>query len=164
METCQPGSDTAEDRPGASCHKDANLIQESVYSGYAKHHGLKILTVMSLNGLIGALYGAINTRENDIGTINLSNLNIDMMLLQPEVMQARQNGEDMLYYSIYGNAIFPLLNCITSCHRQPIQGKLTDREEEEMLRCVWFALQQNGHVKRLLIYFTYWNQNTINIY
>jgi hypothetical protein len=83
------------------------------------------------NGLIGALYGAISARENDNGALNLSNLNVDMMRLQPEVTQARQNGENMLYYSIYDDAIFPLLNCITGRHRQPLQGELTEREDAE---------------------------------
>jgi hypothetical protein len=32
--TCQPGSGPAEDRPGPLYHEDANLIQESIYSGY----------------------------------------------------------------------------------------------------------------------------------
>ncbi len=36
VETCRPGSGPAEDRPGAPCHKDADLVQESVYSGYTK--------------------------------------------------------------------------------------------------------------------------------
>jgi hypothetical protein len=131
LETCRPGSGPAEDRPGAPRHKDANLMQESVYSGYKKCHGLKILTVTLPNRLVGALCGAIAARENDNGALNLSNLNIDMMRLQLEVTQASQNGEDMLYYSIYGDAIFPLLNCITGRHRQPLQGELTDREKAE---------------------------------
>jgi hypothetical protein len=54
-----------------------------------------------------------------------------MMRLPLKVMQAKQHGEDMLYYSIYGDAIFPLLNCITGCHRQPLQGELNAREEAE---------------------------------
>ncbi len=107
------------------------MIQESIYSGYVKCHGLKTLTVTLPNGLIGGLYGAISAQENDNGALNLSNLNIDMMCLQPEVMQARQSGENMLYYSIYGDAIFPLLNYITGHHRQPLQGELNDREEAE---------------------------------
>ncbi len=45
VETCRPGSGPAEDRPGAARHENADLIQESVYSGYAKRHGLKILNV-----------------------------------------------------------------------------------------------------------------------
>ncbi len=89
IETFRLGSGPAEDRPGAPHHKDADLIQESVYSGYSKCHGLKNLTVTVPNGLIGALYGAISARENDNCTLNLSNLNVDMMRLQLEVTQAR---------------------------------------------------------------------------
>ncbi len=57
--------------------------------------------------------------------------------LQPEVTQARQNGENMLYYSIYGDAIFPLLNCITVHHRQPLQGELTEREDAKNGSMQW---------------------------
>ena len=81
--------------------------------------------------MIGALYGAISARENDNGALNLSNLNVDMMRLQPEVTQARRNGVDILYFSLYGDAIFPLLNCITGRHRQPLQGELNERENAE---------------------------------
>jgi hypothetical protein len=70
-------------------HEDADLIQESVNSWYAKRQGLKILTMTLPNGLIGALYWAISPQENDNGAQNLSNLNTDMMHIQPEVMQAR---------------------------------------------------------------------------
>ncbi len=74
------------------------------------------------------MYGAISAQENDNGALNLSNLNVDMMRLQPEVMEARQQGADILYYSLYGDAIFPLLNCITGRHRQPLQGVLNVRD------------------------------------
>jgi hypothetical protein len=52
-ETCHPGSGPAQDRQQASRHDDAQILQESVYSGYVRHHGLKILTVVFPNGLIG---------------------------------------------------------------------------------------------------------------
>jgi hypothetical protein len=51
-ETCHPGSGTAEDRQQAPRHDDAQHLQESVYSGYIRCHGLKFLTVVFPNGLI----------------------------------------------------------------------------------------------------------------
>jgi hypothetical protein len=99
--------------------------------GYVKGHGLKVLTVALPNSLIGGLYGPASAQENDIGTLNLSNLNQELMLLQLDVMEARENEEDMLYYSLYGDSIFPLLNCIVSRHRQPLLGVRTPREEAE---------------------------------
>jgi hypothetical protein len=54
-----------------------------------------------------------------------------MMRLQPEVAAARARGGNLLYYSLYGDAIFSLLHCITRSHRPPIGGELNDREEEE---------------------------------
>ncbi len=131
METCRPGSCPAEDRPGAPCHENADLMQESAYSGYSKRHGLKILTVTLPNGLIGALYGAISAIENDNGTLNLSNLNVDMMRLQPEVTQARQHGEDILYYSLYGDAIFHCSTASPAATDNLLQGDLNVREEAE---------------------------------
>ncbi len=54
-ETCHhPGSGPAEDRPLAPQHVDADILPESLYSGYTKTHGLKVLTVMFPNGLISA--------------------------------------------------------------------------------------------------------------
>jgi len=131
VETCHLGYGPAEDQPGAPRHEDADLIQECVYTGYVKRHGLKVLTVVLPNGLIGGLYGPVSARENDISMQNLSNLNQELMLLQPDVMEARENGEDMLYYSLYGDLIFPLLNCIVSRHRRPLLGVRTPREEAE---------------------------------
>jgi hypothetical protein len=44
---------------------------------------------------------------------------------QEEVMQAREWGEQLLYFSLYGDGIFPILHCITRQHRAPIGGQLT---------------------------------------
>jgi hypothetical protein len=37
----------------------------------------------------------------------------------------------MLYYSMYGNAIFPLLHCITGHHKRPLRCALNEREDAE---------------------------------
>jgi hypothetical protein len=66
VETCHLGYGPAEDQPGAPRHEDADLIQECVYTGYVKKHGLKILTVALPNGLIGGLYGPVSAREKTI--------------------------------------------------------------------------------------------------
>ena len=36
-----------------------------------------------------------------------------------------------MYFSLYGDAIFPLLHCIIHSHRPPIGGELDEHEEEE---------------------------------
>jgi hypothetical protein len=63
-----------EDWPLAPRHEDAWILQESIYSGYIKCHGLKILSVVFPNGLIGYVYGLISARENDNGALNSSEL------------------------------------------------------------------------------------------
>jgi hypothetical protein len=52
-EACHPGSGPAEDRLLAPRHEDADILQESVCSGYIRCHGLKILLVVFPNGMIG---------------------------------------------------------------------------------------------------------------
>jgi hypothetical protein len=124
-ETCRPGSGPAEDQQQASRHEDAWILQDSVYFGYVRRHRLKILTVVFPNGIIGYVYGPISARENDNGALNGSELNQHMMDLQGEITQARERGEQVLYFSFYGDAISPILHCITRRHRAPIGGQLT---------------------------------------
>jgi hypothetical protein len=54
---------------------DAEILQESVYSGCIRCHGLKIILAVFLNGMIGYVYGPISGRENDIDALNMSQLN-----------------------------------------------------------------------------------------
>jgi hypothetical protein len=129
--TCRPGSGPVVDCQLAPRHEGHDILQESVYSGYAKCHGLKVLTVVFPNGLIGCLYGAVSAWENNCRVLNYSGLNAELMRLQPEVSAARARGENLSYYSLYGDAIFPVLHCITQSHRPPIGGELNDRKEEE---------------------------------
>ena len=112
VESCCPGSGPVENWPGVLRHKDTDIIQVCIYSGYVKKHGLKVLTIAWPNGLIGALDSPVGARENDIGMLNLSNMDQELILLQPDVMEVRANGKVMLYYSIYGDSIFPLLNAL----------------------------------------------------
>jgi hypothetical protein len=59
-ETCRPRSGPAEDQQLAPRNADAKILQESVYSGYIRCHGLKILSVVFPNGMIGYVYGPIS--------------------------------------------------------------------------------------------------------
>ena len=130
-ETCRPGSGPMTDEPGAERYPDADVLQRSVYSGYLKRHGLKVLTVVLPNGIISHLYGPISARENDIGALNLSDLNRHLMALQPEITLARANGELVLYFSLFGDGFFPYLQCITHRHQPPRRGQLGDRQNAE---------------------------------
>ncbi len=59
-ETCAPGSGPVTDEELADHWEDTDLIQEGVYSGYVKAHGIKVLTVLFPNGITGYLYGPIS--------------------------------------------------------------------------------------------------------
>jgi hypothetical protein len=89
----------------------AEIIQRALYSGYFKIHGLKVLTVVFPNGIIANLFGPISAWENDISLLNLSWLNEQMLVLQPEFDAAWVNGGNILYFSLYGDKIFPYLQC-----------------------------------------------------
>ncbi len=85
-ETCRPRSGPAEDQPLAPRHEDAEIQQESVFLGYIRW--LIILSVVFPSGMIGYIYEPISGRENDIGALNMSQLNQHMIDCQDEVMQA----------------------------------------------------------------------------
>jgi hypothetical protein len=102
------------------------VLQESIYSGYVKHHGSKFLTVSFLNGLIKYMYGLISGRENDIGVLNLRGLNAHLISLQPQIAAARECGKKVLYFTLYGDSIVPMLECIAHSHRPPFSGELDD--------------------------------------
>jgi hypothetical protein len=87
-----------------------------MYSGYAKHHDLKFLTISFPNGLIGYMCGFISGRENDISVKNISVLNAHLKALQPEIAAAGKRGEQVLYFTLYDDSIFPMHECITYSH------------------------------------------------
>jgi hypothetical protein len=102
-------------------HK-VDLIQEAVYSGYVKAHGIKVLTVLFPNGITGYLYGPISGRENDIAVLNMSWLNHQLLLLQEDVTAALARGEAAVYFSLFSDSIFPYHLCITHKHEPPLGG------------------------------------------
>jgi hypothetical protein len=83
------------------------VIQRALYSGYLKIHGLKVLTVVFPNGIIAYLYGPLSAREKNIALLNMSWLNEHLVALQPEIAAARANREQLLFFSLYRDKIFP---------------------------------------------------------
>ncbi len=132
-ETCAPGTGPFNDEELAPRRLAADVIQRALYSGYLKRHGLKVLTVVFPNGIIAYLYGPVSARENDIALLNMSWLNEHLVALQLEIAVARANGEQILFFSLYGDKIFPYLQCITHAHEAPIGGQLPQREWLEMM-------------------------------
>ncbi len=111
--TCCPGSGPEVDCQSAPMHEGHDILKESAYSGYAKCHGLKVLTIVFPNGHIGCIYGTISTWENDCRALNFSSLNAEMMRLQPEVAGARSCGENLLYFFHFMEMQY-FLYCIVS--------------------------------------------------
>jgi hypothetical protein len=60
-------------------------------------------------------------------------LNEYLVALQPEIIAARENGENILYFSIYEEKIFPYLQCIIHAHEAPIGSQLLPHQRLEVL-------------------------------
>jgi len=43
-----------------------------------------------------------------------------LVALQLEIAAAWANGKNILYFSLYGDKIFPYLQCITHAHEPPL--------------------------------------------
>jgi hypothetical protein len=119
--TCIPGTGPFNDEELAPRRLAAEVIQRALYSGCLKIHRLKVLTVVFPNGIIAYLYGPVSAREINIALLNMSWLNENLVMLQPEIAAARANGEQILFFSLYEDKILPYLQCIThgDGHEQP---------------------------------------------
>jgi hypothetical protein len=77
-----------------------------------------------MGSFISYLYGPVSARENDIALLNMSWLNEHLIALQPEIAERRANGENILFFSLFEDRIFPYLACITHAHEAPLGGNL----------------------------------------
>jgi hypothetical protein len=118
------------DKELADWWEEADLIQEAVYSGYVKAHGIKLLSGLLPNGITGYLFGHISGR---IVVLNISWVNIQLLLLQDEVTQALAQGEDAVYFALFTHSIFPYHLCITYCHQPSLGGVLPERLKSQNL-------------------------------
>ena len=88
-------------QPDGSRRPNAHELQLEFYSRYLCAHGLKFLSVLLPNGMVGSVFGAA-LAQNDNGVINLSGLVYYLMqLLEP--MPAHN-----LYPSLFGDSITQL--------------------------------------------------------
>jgi hypothetical protein len=56
-----------------------------------------------------------------------------LVALQLEIAAAQANGDNILYFSLYGDKVFPYLQCITHAHSAPSGGQLPPRQRFEVL-------------------------------
>jgi hypothetical protein len=105
------------------------------------------------NGIIAYLFGPVSAQENHIGFLNRSWLNEHLVALQPEITAARANGDNLLYFSLRGDKIFPYHQCITHAHEPPLRGELQPRQRLEVLAMNGFRTSVNGLMETLWCYF-----------
>ena len=79
VRTCRPGSGHVGTgiwiggKELTGCLEDADEIQRAFFSNYFVAHGLKYLTLLLPNGLIGSVFGS-SLAQNDSGCLNKSGL------------------------------------------------------------------------------------------
>ncbi|KAL7526186.1 hypothetical protein ACHAXR_002464 [Thalassiosira sp. AJA248-18] len=98
------------DYEGAPRREQYIDAQESVYSGYKHLHGIKVETVYLANG-ISTIFGPVSCSQNDRGTLNLSNLDNFLALIQAHLPPHER-------CMLFGDSIFRgLLQFITTYYR-----------------------------------------------
>ncbi len=64
----------------------AEILQRSVYAGYLKPYGLKVLTAVFPNGIIAYLYGPVSAWKN-IALRDMTWMNEHLVALQLEIAE-----------------------------------------------------------------------------
>jgi hypothetical protein len=125
FDTNTPGTGPVDHYAGAPRRPEHEEIQRSVYNGWKRMHGIKLLSVVMANGL-SVMHGPHSARENDLGSVRISGLEdylIDIQAQQP------------IRYKVYGDGIFRLIsrpeNAIRSYNEARPLIPLTDFEVHE---------------------------------
>ena len=114
MRTCRPGSGPVgsgiwigEEELTTRC-EDADEIQRAFFSNYYVAHGLKFLTVLLPNGLIGSVFGA-SLAQNDSGCLNKMGLCSYLERILPGDI-----FPNMMLHAVLGDGIFVASDTIVS--------------------------------------------------
>jgi hypothetical protein len=128
--TRTPGTGPAGEGRHAPRHADAELFDKAFYTRYGKIHGLKTISTVFPNGIIGWMWGPVSVRENDIGVINLANYDQYLVDIQPEVTELLAQGNDVDYFTTYTDRIFGHLRAVSCARKAPIGGELEQIDVE----------------------------------
>ena len=125
FDTNTPGTGPEGHEAGASRRPNHEELQRSVYNGWKKIHGIKILSVVMANGL-QIMHGPISARQNDIASVHMSGLDDYLLDLQ--------HGQEIIY-RVFGDGIFKLIarpqSAIRSYHEGAPLAPLTELEVHE---------------------------------
>jgi len=129
FKTYTPGTGPIGDYIDAPRRPDCYDIQRTVYSGYKKFHGIKVLTVLFPNGITACVFGPTSARHNDLGVWNLSQLN--------DTMYEAQHAHPALagrVYKLFSDGGFPVRqDCLD--HGYPPTGPLQVVENYHLNVC-----------------------------
>jgi hypothetical protein len=108
------------------------LVQQSIYSGHKRHHGLKFQSVVLPDGIIGMMYGPLQGRQHDTTLLTKSNLG-------HIILENLPHG-----YNVYGDQAYPLRPWLLSPFRganKPIPQRRWNRRMRSVRICVEHGFQ-----------------------
>ena len=111
-EISTPGTGPNGNYVGSQRKDNHELIQESVYSGYTKLHGIVVLSLMLPTG-IHYLFGPCSSRENDRWLANQSGVDNFLFNLQNQHANLLNNR----IYCAYGDKTFVNGQCLRRAHQ-----------------------------------------------
>ena len=115
---CQPFSGPRGDYDGAARKREWPEAQRALYTGYKKHHGIKMETLLLPNGLC-TLFGPLSARRGDVGPnglLGLGGVNDFLEAIQHGKFAA--NGRPVYYCALGDGAVNLGLKCIVSYYRR----------------------------------------------
>lgn len=134
---CRPGGNTGD---GPAAPRVPIELQQAWYTGWKKLHGMKFQTITLANGMDFSVFGPISCRNNDLVSLNKSNIEADMKTLQIR---------DDIKYKIFGDSAYIANDVIgtgggrgMASVRESIEWSYKDLKMQWKYCCtkVWFKL------------------------
>jgi hypothetical protein len=102
-------------------------MQQAVYNGWLRKHGIKAESVHGPNGMCLHIWGPSSMRHNDLWCLNESGVNTKFAAVQEHLPPENQK-------SMYGDGIYPIRSHLTSRHHNPVNLQ-QESENKAMNSC-----------------------------
>ena len=126
-----PMSGPRGDYEGAARKAEYQDAQQAFYTGYKKHHGIKVEEIHLPNGM-SFLFGPVSARHNDAGVLQMSNVDNYLAAIQEGVftVEVPDGPPRSVTYSVLGDSAFNFgLRCVQSYYRPFGGAELTAAED-----------------------------------
>jgi hypothetical protein len=146
--TCRLGAGPLADGPMAPRNPMADILQQSIYNGWARKHGIKHETADSPDGMTMHAYGPGSMRHSDLWFLGRSGINTKFAILQAHLPANRQK-------KMYGDSIYPFMSHLRSRHG-PNNATPQQRSEDLALSSCRETIEHSyGEASQLFPYLNY---------